>query len=352
VAPVGKSAPVGKQERFVRDLIESLESPFLDQQILQSEPQNEHDPSIERLVAESPFEQFRIEIQANESTRQDENESERSLGDEQNLYAADADELGEEAMEQEEELSLDAGEYEEEVDFEREEEDLALADMGADDEPDEEWSDVEYDVPTASSSNTPDSLLAVPAFADDKRALIGKLLTPALSKAAIRWNAKNHPGKSGVNPDGILGALQSYVDLSAVSNAIARHNSQHPSARISLGTKPVDAAFVEAIHQFQTKCYKRVDSTQRGVAGPSVLDSLGFWTGGSEQGCYILRDTAIGGMRSRGAWCLLSHVKSGASHAHDRSGDCLSGDDLLVGRAPQQACEQSCVRNSLFMTHS
>jgi hypothetical protein len=149
--------------------------------------------------------------------------------------------------------------------------------QSAEEEPDEEWSDVEYDVPTASFSSTRDSLLAVPAFADDKRALIGKLLTPVMSKDAIRLNATNHPGQSGVNPDSILLALQSYVDLSAVSNAIARHNSQNPSALIGLGTKPVDAVFVEAIHQFQAKCYKRVDSKQRGVAGPSVLDSLGFW---------------------------------------------------------------------------
>jgi hypothetical protein len=316
VAPVGKSAPVGKQERFVRSLIESLDSPFLDQQILRPEPQNEYDPSVERLVAESPFEQFRVEIQANESQRQDENESERSPSDDQNLYAADAAELSVEAMEQEEELSLDAGEYEEEVDLEREDEDLALADMGADGKPDEEWSDVEYDVPTASSSNIPDSLLAVPAFADDKRALIGKLLTPALSKAAIRWNAKNHPGKSGVNPDSILGALQSYVDLSAVSSAIARHNSQNPSARISLGAKPVDAVFVEAIHQFQAKCYKRVDSKQHGVAGPSVLDSLGFWPRKGLLSSAQTNEWAKGRVRSR-----RKEIEQALSTSTDLTGD-------------------------------
>ena len=47
-------------------------------------------------------------------------------------------------------------------------------------------------------------------------------------------------------------------------------------APINLGAGPVDAVFVEALHQFQMNCYK--DSKQHdGLAGASVLDSLGFW---------------------------------------------------------------------------
>jgi hypothetical protein len=147
---------------------------------------------------------------------------------------------------------------------------------GDDEEQDEEWRDIEYDSTTTGSLVTPDSLLAIPAFTPAKRAIVGKLLTPAASRAAISWNAENHPRKSGVSPDSILGALQSYVGLSAVNDAIASYNSQNPKAPIKPGTVPVDAVFVEAIHQFQIKCYK--DSKQHdGFAGPSVLDSLGFW---------------------------------------------------------------------------
>ena len=97
-----------------------------------------------------------------------------------------------------------------------------------DEEADEQWIDVEHDFPTTSFSNTPDSLLAVPVFAGGKRALIGAPLTPAQSKTAIQWNSKNHPTKSGVNPDSIRAALQSYVDFSAITGALANYNSQNP----------------------------------------------------------------------------------------------------------------------------
>ncbi|MFN0104219.1 MAG: hypothetical protein ACKV2U_19305 [Bryobacteraceae bacterium] len=145
-----------------------------------------------------------------------------------------------------------------------------------DEEPEEEFSAFEYDTPTTASAGTPDSLLAVSGFAANKRALVGILLTPAENRAAIRWNGKNYLKQSGVTPDSLLGALGSYVDVSAIDAAIANYNSQNPKAPIDPGTKPVDAIFVEAIHQFQLKCYR--DSKQRdGFAGPSVLDSLGFW---------------------------------------------------------------------------
>ncbi|MCI0601359.1 MAG: hypothetical protein L0Y60_17955, partial [Beijerinckiaceae bacterium] len=199
-----------------------LESPFLDEELFVGDSEEEWEPRVAALVAESPFQS--------------------------------AFEQGREPFE--------SPEMEEPRSF--------------DEEPDEEWSDVEYDSPKASSSCQIDSLLAVQAFANAKLAFIGKPLTPARSKAAIRWNEENHPKKSGVDPTCIRTALQSYVDLSAVSTAIKGHNSQNPDDPISLGTKPVDAEFVEAIHQFQMKCYK--DSKQHdGSAGPSVLDSLGFW---------------------------------------------------------------------------
>ena len=142
--------------------------------------------------------------------------------------------------------------------------------------PDEGWSRLAEDRPTTSATTTPDAALAIPAFADGNRRFVEVLLTPARSKAAIRWNAEHHPGKSGVDPDRILATLQSYVDVSAIRSALESYNTKNPAAPIDLGTKPVDAVFVEAIHQFQVKCYR--DSNRHdGMAGTTVLDSLGFW---------------------------------------------------------------------------
>ena len=142
--------------------------------------------------------------------------------------------------------------------------------------PDDGWSRPAEDRPTGSATTTPDAALAIPAFAEGNRGFVGAPLTPARSKAAIRWNAEHHPGKSGVDPDSILAALHSYVDVSAIRSALERYNTKNPAAPIDLGTKPVDAVFVEAIHQFQIKCYR--DSKQHdGMAGTTVLDSLGFW---------------------------------------------------------------------------
>src|SRR4029453_2771510 len=145
-----------------------------------------------------------------------------------------------------------------------------------DEDPDDGGSRVSEDRPAGSATPTPDAALAIPAFADGTRGFVGASLTPARSKAAIRWNGEHHPGKSGVDPDSILSALQSYVDIAAIRSAVESYNTKNPAAPVGLGTKPLDAVFVEAIHQFQVKCYR--DSKQHdGMAGPTVLDSLGFW---------------------------------------------------------------------------
>ena len=212
-----------------------MKSPFLEEDVLSDEPHLDFDPLLKRLTKESPFleglaENFLHPVVSGEEYDVDEFRPE----DAQQFPAGNEEEL------------------------------------------EGDWSNVEYDSPTTSSPISPDLLLAVPAFTPAKRALIGKLLTPARSRAAIRWNTQNHPRKSGVDADTILAALQSYVDLSVISDAIARYNSLNSTAPIGLGSKPVDAVFVEAIHQFQMKCYR--DSKQHdGFAGPSVLDSLGFW---------------------------------------------------------------------------
>jgi hypothetical protein len=165
-------------------------------------------------------------------------------------------------------------------------------------EPEEEWSDVEYDVPAGGFCNTPDSVLAVPPFTEAKRKSLEKLLTPAQSRAATKWNGGKHPKTSGIDPDCILTALQSYVDTAAIEGAIARHNSQNATAPIKLGAKPVDAVFVEAIHQFQIKCYR--DSKQHdGFAGASVLDSLGLWPRKGLRSLAQTNDLAKGQVGSR-----------------------------------------------------
>ncbi len=126
------------------------------------------------------------------------------------------------------------------------------------------------------STTQRDSLLAIPRFADAVRTSVGTLLTPAQSRTAMQWNAAQHPARSGVRPDAILAALLDYVEPGLINVSVMKYNAQHPRAQISVGSGPVNAVFVEAIHQFQRKCY--ADSRQHdGWAGPSVLDSLGLW---------------------------------------------------------------------------
>jgi hypothetical protein len=212
-----------------------MKSPFLEEDVLSTEPRLDLDPSVKTFIQESPFLQGLAEDFLHPIFSQEEQYADESVPD-------------------------DAQEFP----------------SGDDEELEGDWSDVEYDLPTTSFPITPDSLLAVPKFLPAKRATLGKLLTPAESMAAIRWNAEKHPIKSGVDPASILAVLEGYVDLSAINDAIANYNSQNSVAPIKLGAKPVDAVFAEAIHQFQIKCYR--DSKQHdGFAGPSVLDSLGFW---------------------------------------------------------------------------
>jgi hypothetical protein len=163
---------------------------------------------------------------------------------------------------------------------------------------DDVWSRLAEDPPTASVTTTPDAALAIPAFADGNRGFVGAPLTAAQSKAAIRWNAEHHPGQSGVDPDSMLATLQSYVDVSALRSALESYNTKNPAAPIDLGTKPVDAILVEAIHQFQMKCYR--DSKQHdGMARTTVLDSLGFWPRKGMLAAAQTNDWARGQVRSK-----------------------------------------------------
>ncbi len=235
----------------------SLESPFLDSELFVEADSDGPSHYSLNVMAESPFLQGFAEDFLNPAL---------------SLAQSDVDEFSPE----------DAQEFPE----------------GDDEEPDEEWSDVEYDVPPANSSDPVDALLAVPAFTGARRTSIGTLLTPARSKAALRWNAENHPRKSGIAPDRILVALQNYVDVSAVNDAIARYNSQHPNAPLNPGTKPVDAVFAEAVHQFQMKCYRN-SKQHDGLAGAAILDSLGFWPRKGLRSSAQTNEWAQGRVRSK-----------------------------------------------------
>jgi hypothetical protein len=54
-ASTNKGTPTGKEERFLSYLLESLESPFLNGEILPTDRRNEFDSSVEKLADESPF---------------------------------------------------------------------------------------------------------------------------------------------------------------------------------------------------------------------------------------------------------------------------------------------------------
>jgi subtilisin family serine protease len=127
-----------------------------------------------------------------------------------------------------------------------------------------------------SAEASPDSSAAVPGFTAAKRATISSpILNAAQNAAAITWNTRKHPGVSGVSPSDIRTALAAYVDFTAVSTAINDFNTRNPTAPLAPGAPPVDAVFVEAVHQFQAKCFferAQVD----GKIGESTLDSLGF----------------------------------------------------------------------------
>jgi hypothetical protein len=120
----------------------------------------------------------------------------------------------------------------------------------------------------------PEELEAVDPFpAPERQALAPPLLTAAASAKAVAWNAARHPAASRVDPTTIRTALARYVDLPSIEAAIRRANAD--GAGVAPGTPPVDAVFVEAVQQFQRKCFnepKLVD----GLVGESTLDSLGL----------------------------------------------------------------------------
>ncbi|MEV7346291.1 hypothetical protein [Streptomyces sp. NPDC093544] len=123
-----------------------------------------------------------------------------------------------------------------------------------------------------------DERAAVPPFNFLKRVPMPVPLLSRTQSAARRTNNQQwHPAVSGVDPEQIRRQLSQYVNLTVVAVAIHFYNKDHPTDPVELGTPPVDAVFVEAVHQFQAKCYLEPDQVD-GLAGESTLDSLGFIT--------------------------------------------------------------------------
>lgn len=101
------------------------------------------------------------------------------------------------------------------------------------------------------------------------------LLAPSDIATALSWNRRKHPGTSGVTLEKISIALARYVDFPAVEQAITTYNAVHADAPIAIENRPDNAVFIEAIHQFQLKCYLETGQHD-GLAGESVLDNLGL----------------------------------------------------------------------------
>ena len=121
-----------------------------------------------------------------------------------------------------------------------------------------------------------DTAAAVPPFNFFKRlSMPAKLLTPAQNADAIRWNKSKHPRVSGLDPNHIRTDLTRYVNFTYIKAQILNYNRSHSSAPIAMGSAPIDAVFVEAVHQFQAKCFFETSQID-GKAGESTLDSLGL----------------------------------------------------------------------------
>lgn len=132
----------------------------------------------------------------------------------------------------------------------------------------------EVDPHTYSSASNP-ALAALPLSAAQCRAAPVPILDVEASARAIAWNRRQHPRVFGVAPDDIRTDLARYVNLAVIRELIDAHNDQFPDAAIALGDTPIDAVFVEAIHQFQAKNFLERSQVD-GLAGESTLATLGI----------------------------------------------------------------------------
>ena len=132
------------------------------------------------------------------------------------------------------------------------------------------------DLLTPEPSPNADVSVAVPPFcALTRLAMPAPLLSARGSADAVTWNQRHHPRISGIDPNHVRTDIARYVNLAIVTAGIQRFNQQNPKAPIVLGAAPIDAVFVEAVHQFQAKCFFEPSQID-GLAGESTLDSLGL----------------------------------------------------------------------------
>ncbi|MEO8151361.1 MAG: type VI secretion system tube protein TssD [Bacteroidia bacterium] len=138
----------------------------------------------------------------------------------------------------------------------------------------------EFDVPTVSIANpvaspSCDLSIAVTQFEPLQRIKIDvDVLSPLKNKKAIEWNTTVFK-KLNIDPQHVLIDLQRYVDLATIKQTIDIYNKANPSAPIAPGNSPVDAVFVEAVHQFQKKVFFD-SSLHNGNPGKNTLHSLGI----------------------------------------------------------------------------
>ncbi len=117
---------------------------------------------------------------------------------------------------------------------------------------------------------------AIPSFSAVQRSrLQTPLLSPNENATALIWNRDQHPRVSGLSLEKLSISLARYVEFSRVEQEITRYNRSHTDAPIVLEQRPDNAVLVEAIHQFQLKCYLE-PKQHDGLAGESVLDNLGL----------------------------------------------------------------------------
>ena len=219
-----------------------LESPYFEGELEFLDPVDELSKTIAQAIDESPF--SRVFEQGHGFAYLSETEQTESFDEEDYAETESNDESGE---------GEEWGASEEEAYFEH-------------DQP----SRAQIPPPTIAAG------LAIAPFAATLKNRLFPFLPPNKNKDAINWNNSQHPRVSGVDPQLILDSLKNnYVDLPSIEAEITRHNNANPSAPIDLSAKVVNGVFVEAVHQFQQKCF--TDKGQHdGKAGAKVLHSLGI----------------------------------------------------------------------------
>jgi len=225
--------------------LETLESPFLDQEIFPVERQEVDWVGTHEQSIEEPGSEFLDERDDNESesvyeveslAREDEPTQERGEDVESEWEAALLEvERGEDSYEREEPETL----------LEREDGELGSAD----------------------SIDEAASQCLFPQIVRDR---VEPLLDTAAARAASVWNAARHPKVSGVSAATLLTRLERYVNRSAIESAMQK----------TAGLKDLsgDAGVVLAVvaHQFQQKIYTASKPYHDGKIGEGTLDALGF----------------------------------------------------------------------------